>query len=203
MTDITLEILRPDIPQAQIHFSANALVSALAGGPNAYPEIDELPIQTLLGFALSNNPWLGTKVFGFPNDLHFRTPSTNGLADVSGYSTVTDWSPSKSPTVQIQVLPDVDLSNGLQLGIHLDWYALAQEDSTTPDAQGVPVHHLIVMTPAEKAPTAREMISIWARTESRWQVISYEDVLERLESAGITELEAGQAQTLMHIMIRP
>jgi hypothetical protein len=156
----------------------------------------------LLGFALSNNPWLGAKIFGFPSDLHFLTQPTNGLADVRGYSTVTVWSPTKPPVAQIQVLPEVDLNNGLRLGIHLDWYALAQDDSIVPETRAALSHHLIVMTPAEMAPSARELTTNWARTANRWQVITYEDIFKRLESAGIAALEPKKAQTLMQIMIR-
>jgi hypothetical protein len=202
MTDTALDVQLPTIRKAQIHFSANALVSALAGGPNAYPGIDELPIQALLGFALSNNPWLGARAFGFPQRLHYRTQQSNSFADISGYSTGSEWSPSKQPIVQIEVLSQVDLNNPIGLGTQLDWYAQYLHDSTDSVHAKDQGDHLIIMTPEEKAPLVQELILNWARTASHWRVVTYKEVLESLTTAGVTALKTDQARTLMLTMIR-
>lgn len=148
--------------EPQIHYSANALVSALAESVNESQPALEQPIEALLGFALSNNHWLGARVFGFPNDLHYRTQPTKSFADVSGYCRDSEWFPNKQPIVQIEVMRAADLNHAMGYGIHLDW----------------------------------------PRTSARWRVMTYGDILERLVSAGVSELESGQARTLMLTMIR-
>jgi hypothetical protein len=202
MTATAHELQLPTMVPSQIHFSANALVSALAGGPSVFPGIDELPIPALLGFALSNNPWLGARVFGFPQRLHYRTQESKSFADISGYSTSAEWFPGKQPVVQVKVMPQVDLNDAIGLGIQFDWYAQYLQDNADSDHMDDRGDQLIIITPGEEAPVVHELIMNWARTAARWRVVSYEEVLERVVSAGVTSLETDQARTLMRTLTR-
>ncbi|WP_104086298.1 hypothetical protein [Arthrobacter sp. GMC3] len=177
---------------SQVHYSANALVSALAAGAKKYKGVDERPIETLLCLALNMNSWLGPEFFGFPKGLQYRTQNISGLADVAGFSPETDWVKGMTPVAQIELKRDAQMNFSESKGYQLDWYAKNHIHSD----------HLVVLLPGFKLrPFQRDMDKHVHHSEW-WQVITYETILEALTDHGVAELEAGPTRTLVLTMIR-
>lgn len=171
--------------------AASALYSALLEGGRRTRGLDERPIEALLRFALTVNPWMGPELFGFPGGLTYRTQGNRNLADVAGFQKTADGSFSDRPTAQIEFKRYSAVNYPKDYRTQFDCY-LAHHGGQD---------NLVLLVPEfRKAYYAREVEA--AEIPSVWRLVTFAEVLKKLEARGIADLEDGFTKTLLLNMLR-
>ena len=179
-------------PDAEVHYSANALTSALSEGAKKSGSIDERPIEILLGWALNTNSWLGPELFDFPEGLRYRTQNIQGLADVSGFSPDVAWSRGATPMAQVELKRDAQMNWTERNGYQLDWYARNHGEGK----------HLTVLLPEFRKARFKKLMDEELEASEKWTIVTYEETLAQLLSRGISGLPDGQVRELVLLIIR-